>query len=260
MGTNPAPGGLAQFVANWQARTPGVMHAWPREWPILELIFTLVTWIPSLQNDPEGQVYLEAITRTVSEVGQFAGYRAHVRHGDGVHDQNSIANAIREIFSSIAEGDVDVDEEIMPHVPRNYFPMMTIHQAKGLEFPLVVVDVGSDFRQNHQAQARNRFPTSGDEVHTVEDALTALSPVGAARAARTAVDRAWDDLRRLYYVSFSRAENVLLLAGLTSQMGQNPRVRSVATGDIRATNVRQFQFVPAAQWQANMPDNTVALI
>ena len=58
----------------------------------------------------------------------------------------SVQQAIREVFENIASESIDIDEEIMPRVPRNYFPMMTIHQAKGLEFPLTIVDVGSDFR------------------------------------------------------------------------------------------------------------------
>jgi DNA helicase-2/ATP-dependent DNA helicase PcrA len=41
--------------------------------------------------------------------------------------------AIRDILAPIAESSVDVDEKIMPHVPRGHLPIMTIHQAKGLE-------------------------------------------------------------------------------------------------------------------------------
>jgi DNA helicase-2/ATP-dependent DNA helicase PcrA len=44
---------------------------------------------------------------------------------------------IRPIFEPIASGSIDIDEEIMPYVPRAFFPMMTIHRAKGLEFPIV---------------------------------------------------------------------------------------------------------------------------
>ena len=77
MATNPPPSGLQAFVDGWRTRTSGFVNQnWPRDWPILELVFTLVTWFPGLQADPEGQVYLEAITRTISEVGQFASYRA----------------------------------------------------------------------------------------------------------------------------------------------------------------------------------------
>jgi DNA helicase-2/ATP-dependent DNA helicase PcrA len=260
MATNPAPGGLQAFVHGWRTRSSGFVNQnWPRDWPILELVFTLVTWFPNLQTDPEGQVYLEAITRTISEVGQFASYRAQIRGGDGVHDAHSIRQAIWELFAPIADDDVDVDEEIMPHVPRNYFPLMTIHQAKGLEFPLVIVDVGSDFATNHHTQRRMRHPVQGDGVHLVEADIAPHCPVGALRTARPELHRAWDDIRRLYFVAYSRPENVLLLAGLISQTRANNPVPCISMGNLPGGG-RGLQFIPATQWAPTAPPGTVALI
>jgi DNA helicase-2/ATP-dependent DNA helicase PcrA len=259
--TNPPPGGLQQFIQHWQTRTlPQVstMQQWPSEWPLLELLFTLLTWLPSLQNDPEGQVYLEAIARTVAEAGQFASFGSRILQGSQ-YDQASVTQAIRQVFETVATGDVEVDEEIMPYVPRSFFPIMTVHQAKGLEFPLVIVDVGSDFRGNYVAQRRLRFPEAGDTVHVIEGITAPFCPIGPARTARAMLDRAWDDLRRLYFVAYSRPENVLLLVGLTSQMGPNPKVRSVATGDLR-TNQRMLTFVPANQWHSQLSAGHIALI
>ncbi len=260
--SNPPPQGLPQFVANWQTRTlppNSNMQAWPSEWPLLELFFTLLTWIPELQLDPEGQVYLEAIARTVAEAGQFATLGARIFHGT-VYDQPSVTQALREVFENIASGNVEVDEEIMPYVPRNFFPIMTVHQAKGLEFPLVIVDVGSDFRGNYAAQRGMRYPEEPDEVHIIEDLVAPYCPIGPARTQRPGLDRAWDDLRRLYFVACSRPENVLIMAGLTSQMGPAPRVLSVATGDLRSGAPRALNFIPAAQWHSGLAPGSVALI
>ncbi len=257
--SNPSPGGLQLFIEGWQTHTPGNMPAWPSEWPLLELFFTLITWIPAFQSDPEGQVYLEALARTVSEAGQFSPYGARILHRQGVHDQNSVRAIIREVFENVANGEVEVDEEIMPYVPRSYFPVMTIHQAKGLEFPLVIVDVGSDFKTNNPQQRRFRCPDLPDGVHRIEDIVAPFCPIGTARTARNALDRAWDDLRRLYFVAFSRPENVLLLTGLTTQIGPSPRVQSVATGDVRQGQ-RGLTFVPAAQWHGTIGPHCIALI
>lgn len=260
--TNPQPGGLQPFIQHWATRTvqPGQSMAnWPSEWPLLDLLYRLLTWIPALQHDPEGQVYLEAITRTIAEAGQFASFGSRILHGTQ-WDQASVSQAVREIFENVANGNVEVDEEIMPYVPRNFFPIMTIHQAKGLEFPLVIVDVGSDYRTNNVAQRPFRYPEAGDSVHLVEDLIAAFCPIGPARAQRPAIDRAWDDLRRLYFVAYSRPENVLLLVGLTSQTGPNPRVLSVATGDLRNNGQRQLTLVPAAQWHSGLPPGHIALI
>ncbi|MCR4414635.1 MAG: DEAD/DEAH box helicase [Thermoguttaceae bacterium] len=258
---NPRPGGLADFVHHWQRRTVGAgsgMTTWPREWPLLELIFTLTTWFPIFQTDPEGQVYLEAIARTIAEAGQMSSYGARLVFG-GQHEDNSVREAIRTIFEPIAQGAVDVDEEIMPYVPRNYFPIMTIHQAKGLEFPLVIVDVGSDFRTNHASQRRSRAPTAGDAVHRVEDDVVNYCAIGRLRTRRSSLDRAWDDLRRLYFVAFSRPQNVLLLVGLTTVIRQPRPMPCIAAGALSGGG-QGLTFVPAAQWSTTCPANTVALI
>ncbi len=259
--TNPQPGGLDVFVRDWQNRQPSSdsrMTNWPNEWPLLELLFTLTTWFPFLQTNPEGQVYLEAVARTVAEASQFASYNSHIVF-QPQHEQRSVQEAIRTVFEPIAQGAIDVNEEIMPHVPRNYFQIMTIHQAKGLEFPLAIVDVGSDFRINHPAQRRLRAPDAPNSVHNVEDDIARHSPVSSLRMARAGKDRAWDDLRRLYFVAFSRAQNALLLVGLNSLIRQVNPVPAIGCGALVGGGC-YLQFVPAANWNPTMGPDVVALI
>ena len=109
-----------------------------------------------------------------------------------------------------------VNEELIETFPRDRFPILSIHQSKGLEFPLVIVDVGSRFKRDHPSQTRFRFPVRGDLPHTLEDRMRPASPLKAP--SRSAKDRAFDDLYRLYYVAFSRARDVLLLVGLNSDV------------------------------------------
>ena len=162
--TNPPPTrphGIDAFVRAWgQRRSQAPQQSWPREWPLLELCFTLLAWFPRLRDDPEGQVHLEAIARAIAQSATFSPYRSLVLHGSGLHDRRSVEAALRDIFAQLAESAIDVDEEIMPSVPRDRFAMMTIHQAKGLEFPLVIVDVASDFRTNHAKNRFKRFPSN----------------------------------------------------------------------------------------------------
>jgi DNA helicase-2/ATP-dependent DNA helicase PcrA len=100
--TNPAPGGLVPFLQGWQTHTVGArsgMQRWPTEWPLLELIFTIITWLPEFQHDPEGQVYLEAIARTIAEAGRMSSYGARILWGAGFHDRNSIQEALHDYTS-----------------------------------------------------------------------------------------------------------------------------------------------------------------
>lgn len=267
MAQNPTPPNLVQFVTDWGTRKPG---SWPREWPLLELMFTLLAWFPDLQRHPEGQVYLEALARTIAEAAQVSSWGSNIYCTGTARDDRSVYEVIREVFEPLAEGYVEVDEDVMPYVPRGHFPVMTIHQAKGLEFPLVIVDVGSAFLTDHHSQRPNRFPTDGRNVHFAEDHVAPFSPVGAARTSRTKVQRAFDDLRRLYYVAKSRPEAVLLMVGLTNQMSLNgsvPRIKSVAMGDLfpptaqgAAGANRIYDYMPAAQWSPAAPDNVVVLV
>ena len=232
--SNPQPNSphtLQDFIESWQQRKPqSAMQKWPDEWPLLELCFKILTWIPFLHDDPEGQVYLEAITRTIAQAATFSTYRSTLRFNDQVHEANSIKRAIADIFVPIAENEVGIDEEIMPSVPRDRLYFMTIHQAKGLEYPLVIVDVSSDFKGNYHNQRFLRFPDSPSNVTQMENDLAQYCTIGPLRTTRSALDRTFDDLVRLYYVAYSRAQSVLILVGLTKCLEYTTSIKHVATG------------------------------
>jgi DNA helicase-2/ATP-dependent DNA helicase PcrA len=229
---NPKPNrphALRAFVEAWNAQRSQTTGQWPDEWPLLELCFTLITWIPSLLNDPEQQIWLEAITRTIAQAALFSPYRSSLLKEEP-HRTRSRTSAIRDVIRPIAENLIDVDEDLITHQPRDSLNVMTIHQAKGLEFPLVIVDVSSDYKRNHPSNAFKRFPSSPSNVALLEDELAGYCEVGPTRRLRTALDRSFDDLVRQYYVAYSRPQTCLLLVGLDSSLGGTNPVKSVATG------------------------------
>ena len=236
---------LKQFVHAWKTRTPLGRKKWKMDVPLMDLVYKLVTWIPVLQDDVEGLVYLEAVTRTIAQTGFFSSYGSEIVFDEKYPDLEyySIKEAYWNIFVPIATGAIDVDEDLLETLPDDRISFMSIHQAKGLEFPLTIVDVGSDFRQNFPAQAFKRFPEDGGKSCTLEDELRSYCPLGAPY--REGRDRAFDDLIRQYFVAFSRAQDVLLLIGLNSVLdgyrlrdGTPRYIPNVATGWDRDGNNR----------------------
>lgn len=225
---------LSDFVSAWRSRTPQGSGLWPTEADLMSLVYNLVTWIPKMQSDPEGLVYLEAISRTISQSTRFSSYESTIQSRPP-HDTQSVKAALWDIFVPLATGAIDLAEELIEEFPRDRLNILSIHQSKGLEFPLTIVDVGSDFSTKHHAQAFKRFPKDGSRSHRLEDELRHFSPFPPQ--ARSQRDRAFDDLIRQYFVAFSRAQDVLLLVGLGDrQSGPFSHIPNVATGWIRDDN------------------------
>lgn len=240
---NPPPG-LKQYAIGWASRSePGKGRRWPKSVPVLELVYGLAHFFPEFHDDPEGQIYLEVFARQVSAcetVGRFSGRVVTDPEDDGL-SKASVRELIRNFLGPIASGTIKVNEDLMDIFPRDRLPILSVHQSKGLEFPLVIVDVGSDFRGNYSAQAFKRYPSDGGAPHALEDLLRKHSILGLpTRAPR---DRAFDDVYRQFFVAYSRAQDVLLLVGLEKSIPEF-RVMNVATGwDRSGTN----------KWRNNLP-------
>lgn len=228
---------LQNFVRAWQSRTPQGSGGWPREVSLIQLLYELITWIPPFQEDAEGLVYLEVITRTITQSARFISYDATIQRDQPQADE-SVKAILWGIFEPLASGAIDIDEDLIELLPRDRLNILSIHQAKGLEFPLIIVDVGSDFKGDYwRTQGFKRFPLHDNQdgirarAPRLEDVLRRFSPLGIPT--RPARDREFDDLVRQYFVAFSRPQDVLVLVGL-SDRGSVPRaIPNVATGWIR---------------------------
>jgi len=242
LSSQQTPQGLQNYAAHWASRSPGKSgQRWPVEISALELLYGLWHYFPEVHDDPEGQLFFEVFTRQFSaaeQVGKFTGKLIQNPQKPALN-QASIKELIRNWLVPIAAGTVKVNEEMIESFPRNRVSVLSIHQAKGLEFPMVIVDVGSAFRRNHQAQAFRRFPRGGQETHILEDELRRYSPLQVS--ARNQADRAFDDLYRQYFVAFSRPQQVLLLAGLGTCHPDSSFVQNVAAGWKRGGTSSEWQ-------------------
>lgn len=203
---------LAEFVLSWQLRQPKGYDKWPNTTSLMRLAYKLITWIEILQEDVEGIVYLEAIMNSITQTGFFNKYSANISFKTEEDERNSILEAIWNIFIPLSTGGITIDEDLLETLPEDRLNIMSIHQSKGLEFPLVIVDVGSKFKKNTINTQKLRFPKKLDSNTTIEDSIRAYSELGIS--SRSEKDRCFDDLIRLYFVAFSRTKNVLLLVGL----------------------------------------------
>lgn len=236
-----APDGLFDYAVGWARRASN--PDWKRSVPVLELVYGLVHFFPSLHDDPEGQVYLEVFTRQVSACQQVGDFSARVISDQEDPDLSdaSVRELLRNFLVPIASGTVKVNEDLMDAFPRDRLSILSIHQSKGLEFPLTIVDVGAEFSGNYAAQRFKRFPDKGGTPHSMEDLLcphTSLRTPG-----RGGRDRSFDDLYRQFFVAYSRPQEVLLLVGLDATL-PDARVPNVATGWSRDS---------VAVWGSNYP-------
>ena len=213
---------LSEFVTYWQLRRPRGHEEWPKSASLMELAYKLTTWIEDLQEDIEGIVYLEAITKSIKQTGFFNDYHSNISFRNENQERDSVLEAIWNIFMPLSTGGVSIDESLLETLPDDRVNVLSIHQSKGLEFPLVIVDVGSKFKTNDIRTQRLRFPKTLKDKITIEDSVRQYSSLGLSE--RSEKDRLFDDLIRLYFVAFSRAESVLLLIGLNPAIeGYNKR-------------------------------------
>jgi DNA helicase-2/ATP-dependent DNA helicase PcrA len=223
---------LKALIDGWATRNPGrAGYVWPQSVSVLELLYGIVHYLPELHDDPEGQVYLEVFTRQLTAMSQLSGFEGRVVHNPANPDLSaaSIRDLLCDWLAPIADGTVEVDEDMIGSFPTGLLPVLSIHQSKGLEFPLVLVDVGADFKTAHYAHAFKRFPKEGGSSHNLEDLLRPLSGL-KGMAKRLPKDRAFDDLERLYFVAFSRAQEVLVLVGLDGTRPASSTIPNIATG------------------------------
>lgn len=175
---------------------------------LLEIIYRILSRepFPTWQQDPIRNLRLSKVTRLFEGYNSFNldVLRAN-RTGTDLHD--NFLNRFYNMFASyLIEAGIDDDEDEEVIVPQGYLPIMTIHQSKGLEFPLVflVTKLGQEGKVG-AAQMLEQ---------TLAPFRQTLYPTPARQPNELAVE---DDIR-LLYVAYSRAQYGLLLIGTKDQI------------------------------------------
>ena len=119
------------------------------------------------------------------------------------------------ILVPIASGAIEIDDDMFDISLEENVNIMSIHQSKGLEFDIVIVDVGSDIYNNNSSTAFKRFPKKGDRTHNIENYLKDYSAI-KYNDDTLGIDKAFNDLIRRYFVAYTRAKSILILVGLNN--------------------------------------------
>ncbi|MEQ9623006.1 ATP-dependent helicase [Coleofasciculus chthonoplastes] len=194
---------------------------------LLEIIYRILSREPfsTWQQDPIRNLRLSKVTRL------FEGYNSFNldvlrANSAGTALDDHFLNRFYYMFASyLIEAGIDDDEDEEVIVPQGSLPIMTIHQSKGLEFPLVflVTKLG---QEGKVGAAQMLEQTLGPFRQT-------LYPTTARQPNELAVE---DDMR-LLYVAYSRAQYGLILVGTKKQMTNHVAVPGRDVEEFRRNTV-----------------------
>lgn len=108
---------------------------------------------------------------------------------------NTLKKLFRTYFRFLMKGGIEEYQDEREYVPSGCVSFMTIHQSKGMEFPIVITDSLYD-------SPRNESSSILDQVYNDYSARSEFEPQD---------DIKYFDFWRRYYVAYSRAEELLVL-------------------------------------------------
>ena len=174
---------------------------------MVELLTEIERECTSLISDSnENAIYHEIIIETILQTDSAI-------NEDGLLTSKQV---FWHILVPIASGAIDIDDDMFDVSLEDNINIMSIHQSKGLEFDVVVVDVGSDIFNNSTSSSFKRFPRNGGVTYNMEEYLNDYSTMGTFSDDASALDKAFNDLIRRYFVAYTRGRSILVLVGLNS--------------------------------------------
>ena len=182
-----------------------------------ELVYYLLPLPPfsDAMKDPVQRARMAQLTKLIESYASIPVQgRANVFRGNLQSDDDGSGSVkpawLKEFygrfFGYLAKGGVNDLEDETDIAPLGTFPIMTMHQAKGLEFPVVFV--------GHMGEK-----ASVDATHLLEDLFASIPNLPDRQfPVFSAAVRAELDCVRQYYVAYSRAEHALILVGSNSHL------------------------------------------
>lgn len=154
-----------------------------------------------------------------------------------------IRNLFNQFLRYLKDGGIDEFEDESEYAPSGCVSFLTIHQAKGLEFPIVIAG-------SLEAVPRKQY-TELDAI--LEQGYLSKPPFEPIEHTKTF------DFWRLYYTAFSRAQNLLILAGFEREGKQPAPSRFFHDMFYALPSWRDASFVPEQMTFASVKDVTLKL-
>ena len=223
-----------KILKDWRKKVENYLSCKEKEVPLYEDDIVLSDLLDDIEvecsdlikESSENSIYHDIIMETINQTN------------NAISDEGRLsANQIFwHILVPIASGAVNVDDDMFDVSIDENINIMSIHQAKGLEFDIVIVDVGCDIYKNDASSAFKRFPKNGGKTHSIEKYLGDYSKLSLSNENK-GLDNAFNDLIRRYFVAYTRAKSLLILVGLNSMrygykgdFQDNIKIPNVVTG------------------------------
>ena len=142
----------------------------------------------------------ERAQRNLAQLSRMLGKFEYLHHVS-VLNPKYLAKNLTSLFDNflkfLYEGGIDEYEDMSEYAPSGCVSFLTIHQSKGLEFPIVFVG-------SLEGTPRKQY---GDLDEIIEHQYMGKPPFEPLE------DTKYFDFWRLYYTAFSRPQNLLVLTG-----------------------------------------------
>jgi superfamily I DNA/RNA helicase len=188
--------------------------------------------IAAIEQDQEAEAAVQMLIQTLDAYDRIVEKGYHIPLEDvpaGAGKKRVAAWWMQRLYHVLVEGiqqeNLERGEERLARRPTGALSLLTIHKAKGLEFPVVAVVVDkrnqATPRAEHQLE-RDVFPFRQDL--TEEQAASPALFLGGNDE-----QRAVQDLVRLHYVAYSRAQMLLLLLIVDEHLKDSPPALGLGT-------------------------------
>lgn len=188
-------------LKDWLDRTRSVI-SYEKKLPasFLHLVYQMLSFAPfsdildsAVRGESNAARNLSSITRLIARFGFFLPEN----HGHGEETVEDVHLFFSRYLRLWFENGVNEYEDEERYAPSGSVSFLNIHQAKGLEYPVVIVP---------SLDERARWDAESDLISQVVEKVSGRKPAEPPKEMRNF------DLWRKYYTAFSRAETLLVLA------------------------------------------------